>query len=144
MFLANLLRRRHCHCSENIGLQHWPLLRCFTCKLFTIIIDKLLYMSPKTRTAIEPGGVHISSIADIRKAIIDCSCVKQSLFFVQITDEGSGRELASLSGTHDNATIYSDTNNVTLLFTSDKHGRDTGFRLEYAQLVNECKYDENI
>ena len=138
MFLANLLRRRHRHCSESIGLQHWSLLRCFTCKLFTII-DKLLYMSPKTRTAIEPGGVHISSIADKRKTIIDSSCVKQYLLFVQITDEGSGRELASLSGTHDNATIYSDTNNVSLLFTSDKHGRDTGFLLEYAQLVNECE-----
>ena len=58
--------------------------------------------------------------------------------FLQITDEGSGRELFYMSG-HNNGSIVSDTNNVLLYFTSDYSVTKTGFLIEYSQ-IDEGKF----
>ena len=55
------------------------------------------------------------------------------VFCFQITDQGNGTQLLRVSG-QTNGSIFSDTNNVELYFTSDGIFTDRGFLIEYSQV----------
>ena len=54
-------------------------------------------------------------------------------FCFQIIDQGNNTQLLRVSG-QTNGSIFSDTNNVELYFTSDFSVTETGFLIEYSQV----------